>query len=298
VSRDPGRNDQRQRQTLLGRARTRVLRRVEHWQHSPLVRRLQGADVVNQGLVIAAVLLLSFLPFLLVLESLGGRKDASGFVSRFGLTGEAAQAVRHALTAPAVPSAAVSGLSWVFFALFGLGTARAIQELYERAFEVKGRGGVRGAPRHALWLAVTLGVCFAGAWTQPLLDGAGGPGLVAIAALPGATVFWWFSMWFLLAGRLGWRQLLPSAVATGICWSGMVLVFRLTLSSSIASDYRKYGPAGVVFALMTFLIAIGVVIVLGALIGMAWRERHVGPPGEHPEARSGRETRLNLITPW
>lgn len=123
---------------------------------------------------------------------------------------------------------------------------------------------------------------FAGAWTQPWLDRIGGPGLVAIAALPAATAFWWFSMWLLLAGKLGWRELFPSALATGICWLGMVIVFRLTLSGTIASDYRKYGPAGVVFAIMTLLIAIGVVIILGALLGVAWRERHEHPPGEQP----------------
>ena len=87
---------------------------------------------------------------------------------------------------------------------------------------------------------------------------------MAIATVPVATGFWWFSMWLLPAGKLGWRELFPSALATGICWLGMVVVFRLTLSSTIASNYMKYGPAGVVFAIMTFLTAIGVVIILGA----------------------------------
>jgi hypothetical protein len=58
----------------------------------------------------------------------------------------------------------------------------------------------------------------------------------------------------------------------------MVIVFRLTLSSTITSNYGKYGSAGVVFAIMTLLIAIGVVIVLGALLGVAWRERQKHQP--------------------
>jgi membrane protein len=81
-------------------------------------------------------------------------------------------------------------------------------------------------------------------------------------------------MWLLLAGKLAWRELFPSALATGIFWLGMVVVFRLTMSSTIISNYRKYGPIGVVFAVMSVLIAIGVVIMLGALVGLAWRERH------------------------
>jgi membrane protein len=85
--------------------------------------------------------------------------------------------------------------------------------------------------------------------------------------------FWWFSMWLLLGGRLTWRELFPSALATGICWLAMVIAFRLTISGSITSSYHTYGTIGVVFVIMTVLIAIGVVIVLGALLGVAWRER-------------------------
>ena len=282
---DADRSEQPRQRTLLRRVRAAVLSRIEYWQHSRLARRLRAADVFNQGLLLAAVLLLCFLPFLLVLESLSGRTDASGFIRRFGLTGEAAHAVRQAFTAPTPPSTAISGLSWVFFILFGLAAAGAIQGLYQRVFDVKGRG-FGDAPRRVVWLAVALGASFVGAWTQPWLDRVGGPGLVAVAALPAAIAFWWFSMRLLLAGKLGWRDLWPSAVATGICWLGMVIFFRLTLSATIESDYRKYGSVGVVFAIMPLLIAIGVVIILGALLGVAWRERRVHPPGEQPDSKA------------
>jgi membrane protein len=286
VGGDPGGDVQGRQRRLLWRAQTAARYRAEYWRHSRLVRRLQAADLINQGLLLSAVLLLCFLPFLLVIESVGGRAGGSGFIRRFGLTGEAAHAVRQALTAPVPPSTAISGVSWVFCVIFGIAAAGAVQELYGRVFDVKGRG-LRDAPRRIVWLAAALGLSFAGAWTQPWLDRAGGPGLVAIAALPVATAFWWFSMWLLLAGELGWRELFPSALATGICWLGMVIVFRLTLSTTIASDYRKYGSAGVIFAITPLLIAIGVVIVLGALLGAAWQERHEHPLGEQPASPGG-----------
>lgn len=293
MSGDPGPKEQRWQRALPRRVQEEGRRSIEYWQHSHLVRRLQAADVINRGLLFAAVLLLCFVPFLLIIESLTGRSDASDLIMRFGLTGEAAQAVRQALTSPTAPSTAVSGLSWVFFVLGGIAAAGAIQDLYERVFEVKGRR-FRDTPRRAVWLAAALGVSFVGAWTQPWIDSIGGPSLVTIATLPVATAFWWFSMWLLLAGKLGWRELFPSALATGICWLGMVIVFRLTLSTTIASNYRKYGSAGVVFAIMTLLIAIGVVIILGALLGLAWRERHEHPPGEQPDPSAERDG-LQLI---
>jgi hypothetical protein len=55
------------------------------WRRSALVRRLLAADVVNRGMLFAAVLLLCFVPFLIDLQSLAGRRQASGFVRRFGL---------------------------------------------------------------------------------------------------------------------------------------------------------------------------------------------------------------------
>ena len=53
----------------------------------------------------------------------------------------------------------------------------------------------------------------------------------------------------------------------------MEVVFSFIFSSTIISDDKKYGPIGIVFALMSWLIAIGVVIILGAVVGVVWRER-------------------------
>jgi membrane protein len=278
VSGDPPRRDESRQPPLVRRAQTALQSRVEYWQKSPLARRLGDVDIINRGLLFAAVLLLCFIPFLLVLQSLAGRNEASGFIRRFGLTNEAAHAVRQALTSPAATSSAIDGFSWVFFIVGGIAAAAAIQELYERIFEVKGRG-FRDTPQRIAWLALAVGAAFLSASAQPWLHSVGGPVLVAFAALIGGTAFWWFSMWLLLAGKMGWRALFPSALATGICWLGMEIVFRQTLSGVIVSDYKKYGSIGVVFAIMSLLIAIGVVIMLGALLGVVWRERYKGPSG-------------------
>ena len=43
----------------------------------------------------------------------------------------------------------------------------------------------------------------------------------------------------------------------------------------VTSYDKKYGPIGVVFALRSWLIAIGVVIILGAAAGIVWQERNL-----------------------
>ena len=45
-------------------------------------------------------------------------------------------------------------------------------------------------------------------------------------------------------------------------------------SRSIISDDKRYGPVGVVMVLVTYFIAIGVVVHLGAVLGRMWNERH------------------------
>ena len=162
MSGDSGSNEHPTQRGLLYRVHAAALRRIDDWLHSDLLRRVQAADVIKSRPAVAGVLLLSFFPLLLVLRSLAGREHASAIVRRFGLTGEAAHAVRQVLTSPSATSATVSGLSWVFLVLGGLAAAGALRDLYERVFEVK-RRGLRGRPRRVIWLAALLAVSLVGA---------------------------------------------------------------------------------------------------------------------------------------
>ena len=89
------------------------------------------------------------------------------------------------------------------------------------------------------------------------------------------TRFWWFTSWFLLGSRISWPDVFPAAVATAVFWVGMEAVFSVIFSGMVTSDDTKYGPIGVVFALMSWLIAIGVVIILGAVADIVWQERNL-----------------------
>jgi len=44
----------------------------------------------------------------------------------------------------------------------------------------------------------------------------------------------------------------------------------------VISDEHTYGPIGTIFALLSYLIAIGVVVILGAVAGRAWNDRSPG----------------------
>ena len=53
----------------------------------------------------------------------------------------------------------------------------------------------------------------------------------------------------------------------------MELVFWFFFSAMVISDAGKFGPIGIIFALLSYLIAVGVVVILGAAVGLVWHER-------------------------
>jgi membrane protein len=236
-----------------------------------LWQRLAVVDFMNQAVLLAATLLLCFVPFLLVAAALAGRSIVTALSWRLGLSHQAAADVGHLFTSSAATSDAVTGLSWVFFILGGIAAATAIQRLYQQVFGLDSRGA-RDKLRVGGWLALVMGWIALTSWMGPGLR-ASSPVLywsVNVAAWIG---FWWLAMWYLLAGRISWRRLVPCAVATGVFWIGMLAVFSVIFSGMVISYDDKYGPIGIVFALMSFFIAIGVVLILGAAVGLMWHDR-------------------------
>ena len=255
-----------------------------------LWRRLDTMDFINRGMVFAATLLLCLFPFLIVVSALAGRPAAQSLTRYTGLNSQAAADIGHLFASPAATTSAVVGTaSMVFFVFGGIAAAAALQEIYEQAFDLPHRR-IKDLPHRLAWLAVLIGASLLSGWAGPGLRHAGGPALLAVAGLVWATGFWWLTMRILLAGRISWRALFPAACATGVLYVAMQTVFSLVFSAMVISDEHTYGPIGTIFALLSYLIAIGVVVILGAVAGRAWHERSPGtsetgqlPPPCHPQ---------------
>ena len=226
---------------------------------------------MNQAMLLAATLLLCAVPFLLIASALAGRSVVSALTLRLGLNQQAAADMGHLFTSSSATDSAVTGLSWVFFILAGIASASGIQRLYQQVFGLEPQGA-RDKLRALIWLALVVGWLFLGGTLGPGFY-ASAPVLWWIVNIPAFIGFWWFTMWFLLGGRVPWRELVPGAVATGAFWLGMLVVFQFIFSGMVISYDEKYGPIGIIFALMSFFIAIGVVIILGAAVGLMWRDR-------------------------
>jgi hypothetical protein len=100
-----------------------------------------------------------------------------------------------------------TGLSWVFFILAGIAAATAVQQLYQRVFGQDSRG-LPDRLRAVIWLALAFGWIALGTAVAPGFR-ASAPVLRWIVNIPAFIGFWWFTMWFLLGGRVSWRRLYP-----------------------------------------------------------------------------------------
>lgn len=98
-----------------------------------------------------------------------------------------------------------------------------------------------------------------------------------------APFFWWtrhgavlVDNAFLVGGRASWRKLLLPAIATGASFAGLGVFSKFYFSSTIISDSRTCGTIGAVFGILTWLVAIGAVIILGAVAGVVCDQRSNG----------------------
>ena len=259
-----------------------VRRRFEGSPAQTFVRHLAALDFTNTIVLFGAALLTSVLPFIILLSSLANHRIDTDLSRHIGLNTQGARIVSQLFRASPAHSAGAIAAALVFATAGTLAVAGSLQVIYERVFGQSHRG-LRDVLRFATWAGVLFGTLVAeSVISGPVhaATGFAGQGLVLYAGL---TAFFWWTMWFLLAGRVSWRLLLRPALLTALFWIGLELFSAVYFSGAIISDSNLYGTIGVVFSLMIWFIAIGAVIVLGAVAGAAWNSRKADPGASKPE---------------
>jgi membrane protein len=265
-------------QKALGTARARLEGSIAQ----RYVLQLRVLDFANQALLFGAGLLSSLLPFVILLSAFANKRVDDDISLRLGLN-HRAEGIVARLFASAPATASVSTATSLAFVTVGtLAVASSLQQIYEKVFHQDHRG-MRDILRLLAWVVVLcLAVALESLVIRPLLRVSGGHWLEALATVALMTPFFWWTMHFLLAGRVPWRKLLPSAIVTGIFFAGLGAFSRLYFSGTIISDSQTYGSVGAIFSILTWLIAVGAVIILGAVAGAVWEDRTspIAPPSE------------------
>ena len=243
------------------------------------LQRLKALDFASQAMLFGAGLLVSLLPFVILLSAFASQRVDDDISLRLGLDRRAAGIVDHLFTSVPAMLSVATATSLVFLLAGTLAVASSLQQIYETVFRQDHRG-LRDLYRLLTWIVVLGVVVVAESLAErPVNAVAGGGWLAPLVTVAIMAPFFWWTMHFLLAGRVRWRMLLPSAIITGVFFGGLGFFSKFYFSETIISDSKTYGTIGAIFGIMTWFIAIGAVIILGAAAGAVWEDRRNLRPG-------------------
>ena len=237
------------------------------------LQRLKALDFADQAMLFGAGLLVSLLPFVILLSAFASQRIDDDISLRLGLDRRAAGIMDHLFTSAPATLNAATATSLIFLVFGMLAVASSLQQIYEKVFGQDHRG-MQDLGRLLAWIvALGAAVVAESLAERPVSTVTGGGWLAPLVTVGIITPFFWWTMHFLLAGRVPGRTLLASAIITGVLYGGLGAFSKAYFSETIISDSKTYGTIGAIFSIMTWFIAIGAVIILGAVAGGVWEDR-------------------------
>jgi membrane protein len=300
---------------VTGRIVTRVGRtkdRIDASSVGHVQRRFVQADLANQALILAALAFSLLVPVLVTLAALlplgGAGSIPAGVAGRLGLSPQATEDLQQLFPTRDAVRGASTFLGTAFTLLSAYSWPTALQRGYEIAWGTSSAGW-KGLWRPLAWLTafVAVGLVLLNLPSSPLLAQPWRTVVLLLLGTPVVFAWAWWTQHFLLQGAVGWRLLLPGAVAMTIGLLALRVFAGIYASRGISYNYERYGPLGIVFMLLTWLTAFGVVMLGGPVLGAALHERRlqarataeapagveaeeVPPPRADPDARPAPRT--------
>ncbi|KQV24308.1 ribonuclease BN [Kitasatospora sp. Root187] len=254
----------------------------------PIVGRAVGqlvrVNLLDSATRLAAQAFLSALPALFVVAVFAPssvRENVVGSLrDQLGIKGDAQQQVQQLMSAGHDDVAQSFGLIGALVTLLSAtALSRAMQRVCERCWEMPKSGTRVAAWRWLAWLVVWLVVLI---FQAPVRDGFGAGAWLGLPLfLLLATALWWWTQHLLLGSRVRWYPLLPGAVLAGAAMTGLGVAAQIYLPGAVSRSITKFGPYGVVFTSLSWLIVMFTAITLAIALGRVVAEeppvaRHLG----------------------
>jgi uncharacterized BrkB/YihY/UPF0761 family membrane protein len=240
-----------------------------------VVNRFQKVAGFDRSIALASSALTATIPLAIIASAistkLGGKGTADRIIERYDLTGGGAEAVKDIFSPASGTSTSLGLIGFLFLLVAVLSFTRAVQRLFEQTWELTPLS-VRNTFNGLLWIAgLTAYLALSG-----VLHAAFGRSRLELTAtlldVPVSAVFLVWSGWVLSAKRIGREALTPFAVIGSVALAVYSVGAVVYIPHLFSTYSTRYGVIGAVFAMISALFCVMVVVVASAAAGREIRD--------------------------
>ncbi len=232
------------------------------------VDRLVEIQFVDRSIALGSLAFTALFPLLVFIAAISPTEDglASELIERFHLSGSSADLVQELFAQPDAVRQSISWLGALLLIGAALSFTRGLQRVYEHAWRLDARGWY-GTRAGLVWLAgIVVWVTLFSSARDWLVD-ATGPLVSLMILLAGDALLWLWSPWILLARRVDWHRLVPSALLTSVAMTAFSVGSIVYMPEAISSSAAHYGSIGIAIALVSWLVGAGFALTACAAVG-------------------------------
>jgi membrane protein len=259
--------------------RERAVRTLTFWLRPEfvlrVVNRFQKLAGFDRSIALASGALTALIPLTIVASAfssqLGGKGTAERIIDRYDLTGGGAEAVTDVFSPASGTSTSLGILGFLFLMVTVLSFSRAVQRLVELTWELSPLS-VRNTFNGLLWIG-GLGLYAALSGLLQAVLGHSRLDLTAtLLATPLSAVFLVWSGRVLSAQRIARHDLLPFGIVGAVLLAVYSIGAAVYVPHLFSTYATRYGVIGAVFAIISALFCVMVVVVASAAAGREVRD--------------------------
>jgi uncharacterized BrkB/YihY/UPF0761 family membrane protein len=254
--------------------RERLVRTLTFWLRPEfvlrVVSRFQKVAGFDRAIALASGALTATIPLMIVTSAvtmqLGGKGAADRIIDRYELTGGGAEAVKDIFAPPSGTSTSIGLLGFLFLLIAVLSFTRAVQRLFEQTWELEALS-VRNTFNGLLWIAGLVAYLAVSGLIHAALGRSRLELSAAILDAPVTAVFLVWSGWVLSAKRIQRRSLIPFGLLGAVFIAAYSVGATVYVPHLFSTYSTRYGVIGAVFAMISALFCVMVVVVGSAAAG-------------------------------
>jgi uncharacterized BrkB/YihY/UPF0761 family membrane protein len=260
-------------------SRERVVRTLTFWLRPQfvlrVVNRFQKVAGFDRSIALASGALTATIPLTIVTSAfasqLGGKGTSERIIERYDLTGGGAEAVTDIFAPASGTSTSLGLLGFLFLMVAVLSFSRAVQRLFEQTWELTPLS-VRNTFNGLLWIGGLAAYVALSGVIQAALGRSRLELAAALLGMPLSAVFLAWSGWVLSAKRIARQDLIPFAVLGSVLLAAYSVGATVYVPQLFSTYATRYGVIGAVFAMISALFCVMVVVVASATAGREVRD--------------------------